>query len=150
MKLNEQVNIKRIFASVREGEIIFVTDTYIAQYDIKNSQIRGQVAIEPESKIRSIASTQSKIAICGKHILIIWNDENKEEITVINEKFSIQSAFWERDDLLFYTTKNHWKYALMNGETGVLRTIEQPLHLVKKLKERKFLAFNESKKVFEI
>ncbi len=68
----------------------------------------------------------------------------------MHEKFSIQSAFWERDNLLFYTTKNHWKYALLNGETGVLKTLEQPLHLVRKLADRRFLAFNATKKVFEV
>lgn len=38
----------------------------------------------------------------------------------------------------------------MNGETGVLRTIEEPLHLIKKIPNNKFLAFNERKKIFEI
>ena len=38
----------------------------------------------------------------------------------------------------------------MNGENGVIKTIEQPLHLLKKLPNNKFLAFSERKKVFEI
>jgi hypothetical protein len=32
----------------------------------------------------------------------------------------------------------------------VLKTLDQPLHLVRKLADRKFLAFNATKKVFEI
>lgn len=89
------------------------------------------------------------MALCGKNVLLIASEELEIEAT-IHEKFSIQSAFWERDNLLFYTTKNHWKYALTNGETGVLKTLDQPLHLVSKLADRKFLAFNATRKVFEI
>ena len=51
---------------------------------------------------------------------------------------------------MFYTTKNHWKYALLNGETGVLKNIDEPMHLVRKMGDRKFLAFNETKKIFEV
>jgi hypothetical protein len=32
----------------------------------------------------------------------------------------------------------------------VLKTLDQPLHLVRKLADRKFLAFNATRKVFEI
>ena len=38
----------------------------------------------------------------------------------------------------------------MNGETGVMKTIEEPLHLLLKLKGNKFLAFNERQKIFEL
>ncbi len=37
----------------------------------------------------------------------------------------------------------------MNGETGVLKTIDEPFHLLQKLEGNKFLVFNKSKKVFE-
>lgn len=30
----------------------------------------------------------------------------------------------------------------MNGETGVMKTIDEPMHLIKKLDGNKFLAFN--------
>lgn len=38
----------------------------------------------------------------------------------------------------------------MNGETGVMKTIEEPLHLLMKLQGNKFLVFNERKKIFEV
>ena len=38
----------------------------------------------------------------------------------------------------------------MSGENGVLKTLDQPLHLVRMLAERRFLAFNTTKKVFEV
>lgn len=108
----------------------------------------GQAEVEPGLDIRQVVlAKQENIALCGKNSILITNQE-LEVVCTVTEKFSIRSAFWEREDLLFYTTKNHWKYALLNGETGVLKTLEEPMHLVRKLAERKFLAFNETRKVF--
>ena len=64
-------------------------------------------------------------------------------MTTIEEKFPVRSAFWESGEILFYTTNNNWKFALMNGETGVLKTIEEPLYLLRKLPNNKFVAFSE-------
>lgn len=58
--------------------------------------------------------------------------------------------YWESDGLLFYTTINHLKYAFMNGETGVLKTLEEPFHILQKMEGNKFLAFSKKNKVFEI
>jgi hypothetical protein len=38
----------------------------------------------------------------------------------------------------------------MNGETGVLKTIDEPFHILQKLDNNKFLAFNKRQKVFEV
>jgi hypothetical protein len=37
----------------------------------------------------------------------------------------------------------------MNGETGVLKTLDEPFHILKKLENNKFLSFNKRQKVFE-
>ena len=92
---------------------------------------------------------RERYAFLGENLILITTPTLEVEVT-INEKFMVQSAFWERDNLLFYTTKNHWKYALINGETGVLKTLDRPLNLVKKLGNRKYLVFNETQKIFEL
>lgn len=84
------------------------------KYDLKASKILGSVSIEPGSNIRQVFIEKGKVALCGKNVIIIANDDF-EVIATIHEKFSIKSAYWEREDLLFYTTSIHWKYALMNG-----------------------------------
>lgn len=63
-----------------------------------------------------------KIAVVCRNSIIVTNNR-LEKITSIKEKFPIKSAFWNNEDLLIYTTTNHWKYSLMNGETGLLKTL---------------------------
>ena len=38
----------------------------------------------------------------------------------------------------------------MSGETGVLKTLEEPFHILQKVEGSKFLAFSKKHKVFEI
>lgn len=149
LRLSDKLEILRLFSSYRENQLIIVTREAVLQYDLKGGKVLGQTGVEEGADIRQVVIGKDKIALCGKHVLLITTLE-LELITTVKENFSIQSAYWEQDSLLFYTTKNHWKYALPNGETGVLKTLEQPLHLVRKLTDRKFLAFNVTKKVFEV
>lgn len=90
-----------------------------------------QFDFEEEIEIKQIFKGEEKTALLFKHKIIIIDDEFTK-VCEIKEQFPITSAFWERENLLFYTTTNHWKYSLMNGETGILKSIEEPLHLIKK------------------
>jgi coatomer subunit alpha len=149
LRLSDKMTLLRLFSSAQENELILTTKDSVLKYDLKAGKTLGQAALEPGADIRQVVLGKERLALCGKNVLLIASLD-LEIIATIHEKFSIQSAFWERENLLFYTTKNHWKYALINGETGVLKTLDQPLHLVRKLAERKFLAFNATKKVFEV
>ena len=135
------MQILRLFSSGRELELIVSTSTAVLMYDLKGNKVFGQVEVEEGADIRQVILSSNNIALCGKNVILVTNYELEVTCT-IHEKFTIKSAFWERNNLLFYTTKNHWKYCLMNGETGVLKTLEEPLHLVRKLDDKKFLAFN--------
>jgi coatomer protein complex subunit alpha (xenin) len=126
---------------MEEDVMIFTTEKFIAQYDLKNSKILGQQAIEGLD-VSSLVYGFNKIAVISGNSIYVTN-ARLESIITISEKFPIKSAFWNNEDLLIYTTTNHWKYSLMNGETGLLKTLEKPIHLLKKCADNKFLAFND-------
>lgn len=135
------MKIQRIFNTTHENELIISTNNSVLRYDLKGSRVLGQVEIEKDSEIRQVVLSREHYAFCGKNIILVTTHD-LDVICSVKEKFSIRSAFWERENLLFYTTKNHWKYCFMNGETGLLKTLDEPMHLVKKLKDTRFLAFN--------
>jgi len=51
-------------------------------------------------------------------------------LAIINETFKITSAVWNNDGVLIYTTKQHLKYSLTNGDSGIIKCLESPLYLV--------------------
>jgi len=51
-------------------------------------------------------------------------------LTSINEQFKVSSAVWNTDGVLIYTTKTHLKYALVNGDQGIIKSLETPIYLI--------------------
>ena len=42
-----------------------------------------------------------------------------------------QSAAWDDNGVLIYTTLNHIKYCLPNGDHGIIRTLDVPVYITK-------------------
>ena len=49
----------------------------------------------------------------------------------INENIRIKSASWDENGILIYTTGHHIKYALPNGDHGIIRTLYVPIYITK-------------------
>lgn len=41
----------------------------------------------------------------------------------------MKSAAWDENGVLLYTTSNHIKYCLPNGDQGTIRTLDVPVYL---------------------
>ncbi len=49
----------------------------------------------------------------------------------MHETIRVKSAAWDNNGVLIYTTLNHIKYCLPNGDSGIIRTLEVPLYITK-------------------
>ena len=75
-------------------------------------------------------SNMTYAALVGQTNIFIIN-KNMEIITKIREKSSIKSACFDENDVLFYTTYFHVKYALIEpGLYGIIKSTESPLYLM--------------------
>lgn len=54
-----------------------------------------------------------------------------QQISTLHETIRIKSATWDDAGVLLYSTLNHIKYTLMNGDNGIVRTLEQTVYLVR-------------------
>lgn len=43
----------------------------------------------------------------------------------------MKSAAWDDSGVLVYTTLNHIKYCLPNGDAGIIRTLDVPVYITK-------------------
>jgi coatomer protein complex subunit alpha (xenin) len=50
---------------------------------------------------------------------------------LIHETIRIKSAAWDDSGILVYTTLNHIKYALPQGDNGIIKTLDQPVYLTR-------------------
>ena len=49
----------------------------------------------------------------------------------VHETIRVKSAAWDDSGVLVYTTLNHIKYCLPNGDSGIIRTLEVPVYITK-------------------
>jgi coatomer subunit alpha len=49
----------------------------------------------------------------------------------VHETIRVKSAAWDENGVLVYTTLNHIKYCLPNGDSGIIRTLDVPVYITK-------------------
>lgn len=49
----------------------------------------------------------------------------------MHETIRVKSAAWDDSGVLVYTTLNHIKYCLPNGDSGIIQTLDVPVYITK-------------------
>ena len=52
-------------------------------------------------------------------------------LCAVHETIRVKSAAWDDTGVLVYTTLNHIKYCLPNGDSGIIRTLEVPVYITR-------------------
>ena len=52
-------------------------------------------------------------------------------VCAVHETIRVKSAAWDDTGVLVYTTLNHIKYCLPNGDSGIIRTLEVPVYITR-------------------
>ncbi|CAC38349.1 coatomer alpha subunit Cop1 [Schizosaccharomyces pombe] len=111
------------------GHVLLSTATQVHLFDLQQKKI---VSSFNANRVKYVvwSNDNSQAALLGKHYVYIVK-KNLELITSIHETIRIKSAVWVENNVLLYATLDHLKYALMSGDTGVIKTLESTLYLVK-------------------
>jgi len=70
------------------------------------------------------------VALISKHAIIIATKKLLHKCTV-HETIRVKSGAWDDSAVFVFTTLNHIKYCLPNGDTGIVRTLEVPVYITK-------------------
>ena len=54
-----------------------------------------------------------------------------EVLCSVHENTRVKSGTWDDSGVLVYTTSNHIKYTLTNGDHGIIRTLDLPVYLTR-------------------
>ncbi|KAJ3014266.1 UNVERIFIED_CONTAM: hypothetical protein HDU68_000356 [Siphonaria sp. JEL0065] len=109
--------------------LILVTPTSVMLFD---TELRSTIAELNVSGVRYAvwSPDQSMVALFSKNALVIAS-KNLEQLALIHETIKIKSGAWDESGIFIYSTQNHIKYALPQGDVGIIRTVEQPIYLAK-------------------
>ncbi|KAL4996358.1 coatomer WD associated region-domain-containing protein [Aspergillus recurvatus] len=111
------------------GSLLFITPTSVALFDIQQKKQLAELAV---SGVKYVVWSNDGLyaALLSKHNVTIVT-KTLEQVSSLHETIRIKSAAWDDAGVLLYSTLNHVKYSLLNGDSGIIRTLDQTVYLVK-------------------
>ena len=126
------------------GCLLFVTATSVVLYDIQQKKQLAELAVTGVKYV-IWSSDGLHVALLSKHNVSIAT-KNLQQVSTLHETIRIKSAAWDDAGVLLYSTLNHIKYTLMNGDNGIVRTLEQTVYL-SKVKGRNVYCLDRAAKI---
>ncbi|KAF4163252.1 hypothetical protein CNMCM6936_000988 [Aspergillus lentulus] len=111
------------------GALLFITPTSVVLFDIQQKKQLAELAV---SGVKYVVWSNDGLyaALLSKHNVTIVT-KSLEQVSSLHETIRIKSAAWDDAGVLLYSTLNHVKYSLLNGDNGIIRTLDHTVYLVK-------------------
>ncbi|KAJ8063959.1 hypothetical protein OCU04_007805 [Sclerotinia nivalis] len=111
------------------GNLLLITPTAVHLYDIQQKKATAELAV---SGVKYVVWSNDGLyaALLSKHNVTIVT-KSLEQVSSLHETIRIKSATWDDAGVLLYSTLNHIKYTLLNGDNGIVRTLDQTVYLVR-------------------
>ncbi|KAK0307450.1 hypothetical protein LTR01_005450 [Friedmanniomyces endolithicus] len=111
------------------GCLLLISPTTVYLYDIQQKKQLAELAVVGVKYV-VWSGDGLHAALLSKHNVTIVN-KSLEQVSTLHETIRIKSATWDDAGVLLYSTLNHIKYTLMNGDNGIVRTLEHTVYLVR-------------------
>lgn len=111
------------------GNLLIITPTAVHLYDIQQKKSVAELAV---NGVKYVVWSNDGLyaALLSKHNVTIVT-KTLEQVSTLHETIRIKSATWDDAGVLLYSTLNHVKYTLLNGDNGIVRTLDQTVYLVR-------------------
>jgi coatomer protein complex subunit alpha (xenin) len=111
------------------GNLLLITPTAVHLYDIQQKKSTAELAV---TGVKYVVWSNDGLyaALLSKHNVTIVT-KTLEQVSTLHETIRIKSATWDDAGVLLYSTLNHIKYTLLNGDNGIVRTLDQTVYLVR-------------------
>jgi len=95
-------------------------------------QQKKQVAEIPVALVKYVAwsDDNARVALLGKHVIVLAS-RRLEHLATVHETIRVKSAAWDESGVLVYSTLNHIKYCLPNGDAGIIATLKFPIYITR-------------------
>ena len=111
------------------GCLLCRSEDKMVLFDVQQRTVMAELAT-PFVKYVVWSADGSMVALLSKHAIVVANKRLGQACTV-HETIRVKSAAWDDYGVLVYTTLNHIKYALPNGDSGIIRTLDTPVYITK-------------------
>eukprot|EP00057_Strongylocentrotus_purpuratus_P019118 XP_011673592.1 PREDICTED: coatomer subunit alpha isoform X1 [Strongylocentrotus purpuratus] len=111
------------------GMLLLRDPENVTLFDVQQKRSLGSCRI---SKVRYViwSGDMMHVALLSKHTIAICN-RKLETLCTIHENIRVKSGAWDESGVFIYTTSNHIKYAITNGDHGIIRTLDVPIYITR-------------------
>jgi len=112
------------------GRLLLRTFDGMVLFDIQVSKVQAKLPILSRHPVKYVfwSSGHKYCAMLSKANIWITNAQLEEQC-FINETSRVKSGAWDPSGVFVYTTATHIKYLLPGGDSGILRTLDEPIYL---------------------
>ncbi|GAA5930239.1 hypothetical protein JCM1841_000612 [Sporobolomyces salmonicolor] len=111
------------------ASLLLSTPNSVVLFDIQQQKVIAELAT-PLVKYVVWSNDGNMVALLSKHTIMLANKQLGGS-NLIHETIRIKSGAWDDAGVFLYTTLNHIKYALPNGDNGIIKTLDQPVYLTR-------------------
>jgi coatomer protein complex subunit alpha (xenin) len=141
-------NVDGLLEGGASGRVLLRAEDRAVLFEIQSRRVLGEITAP---KIKSViwSPDGSKVAILCKYGVVIA-DRQLEQLCSISDNVRIKSGAWDvtpatNSELFIYTTLHHVKYCLASGDTGTIRTLDQPVYAMRAAKDLLFCLDREAR-----
>ncbi|XP_047126355.1 coatomer subunit alpha isoform X1 [Hydra vulgaris] len=111
------------------GSLLLRDAEQIMFFDVQQKRVMASIKI---AKCRYVvwSSDMNFVALIAKHTISICN-RKMENLSSVHESVKIKGGAWDDSGVFVYTTSNHIKYTLTNGDSGIIRTLDLPIYITR-------------------
>ena len=111
------------------GNLLCRSEDKVTLMDVQQRAILGELAT-PFVKSVVWSPDGAHCALLSKHAIVLTDKRLGGAVTV-HETIRVKSGAWDEHGVFVYTTLNHLKYALPNGDSGIIRTLDVPVYITR-------------------
>ena len=111
------------------GNLLCRAEDRVVIFDLQQRIILGELQT-PFVRYIVWSNDMESVALLSKHSIVIANKKLVHQCT-LHETIRVKSGAWDDNGVFIYTTLNHIKYCLPNGDSGIVRTLDVPLYITK-------------------
>eukprot|EP00241_Pyramimonas_parkeae_P000140 CAMPEP_0114250424 /NCGR_PEP_ID=MMETSP0058-20121206/14690_1 /TAXON_ID=36894 /ORGANISM="Pyramimonas parkeae, CCMP726" /LENGTH=1223 /DNA_ID=CAMNT_0001364079 /DNA_START=173 /DNA_END=3845 /DNA_ORIENTATION=- len=114
------------------GSLLCRSDDKVVLFDVQQRHAIAELST-PYVKYVVWNADMTQVALLSKHAIIVANKRLQHSCTV-HETIRVKSGAWDSagdSGVFIYTTLNHIKYCLPNGDSGIIRTLDVPVYITK-------------------
>ncbi|KAK9926266.1 hypothetical protein M0R45_023507 [Rubus argutus] len=111
------------------GNLLCRAEDRVVIFDLQQRIVLGELQT-PFIKYVVWSNDMESVALLSKHAIIIASKRLVHQCT-LHETIRVKSGGWDDNGVFIYSTLNHIKYCLPNGDSGIIRTLDVPIYITK-------------------